>query len=428
MGRSLTRRELGRLAGAAGLAAAGAATMKARLALGASQAKVVVIGGGAGGATAARYIAKDAKDIEVSLVEPSPSYTTCFFSNLYIGGFRSFESITHGYDKLRDGYGVKVFHDRASDIDPAKKVVKLAGGGALPYDRLVVAPGIDLKYDAIEGYNESAAKLMPHAWQAGRQTQLLRRQILDMEDGGTFIIAPPPNPYRCPPGPYERVSMVAHYLKAYKPRSKILILDAKDKFSKQKLFEDGWVRFYEDMIEWLPAEITGGVKAVDAASMTVMTDDERFKASVANIIPAQQAGRIARLAGLADKSGWCPVEPATLASKLQPDIHLVGDAIIPGDMPKSAFSANSQAKACANAVRAALTGSKSFPPRFRNTCWSLITTNQGVKVGANYKATDEKIAKIEGFISPADETDEQRAATAQEANGWYRGITKDIFG
>ena len=184
---------IGKLTGAAGLAAATTATIKAQVALGASKAKVVVIGGGAGGATAARYIAKDAKDIEVSLVEPSRSYTTCFFSNLYIGGFRSFESITHGYDKLKDGYGVKVVHDRASDIDPTRKIVKLAGGGELPYDRLVVAPGIDLKYGAIEGYSESAAEAMPHSWQAGRQTQLLRRQILDMEDGGTFIIAESPD-------------------------------------------------------------------------------------------------------------------------------------------------------------------------------------------------------------------------------------------
>ena len=211
-------------------------------------------------------------------------------------------------------------------------------------------------------------------------------------------------------------------------RSKIVILDAKNKFSKQKLFEDGWAQYYPGLIEWVPLEITGGVQMVDVKAMTVKTTSETVKASVANIIPAQRAGRIAQAAGLADKSGWCPVEPATLASKLQPDIHLVGDAIIPGDMPKSGFSANSQAKACAMAVRVALTDAKGFPPRFRNTCWSLIATDDAVKVGASYKATEEKIAKTEGFISKAGEDDQIRMATAREAVAWYDGITKDIFG
>jgi NADPH-dependent 2,4-dienoyl-CoA reductase/sulfur reductase-like enzyme len=428
MTKTLTRRKFGKLASAAGLAAASAAAFSTRPVLGAGKAKVVVIGGGAGGATVARYVAKDAKDIEVTLVEANRNYTTCFFSNLYIGGFRSFESITHGYDTLASQYGIKVVHDRATGIDPAKKTVKLNGGGTLSYDRLVVAPGIEMKYDTIEGYSAQAAQTMPHAWQAGPQTQILKRQLLEMEDGGTVVIAPPPNPFRCPPGPYERTSMVAHYLKHYKPRSKIVILDAKNKFSKQKLFEDGWAQYYPGLIEWVPLEITGGVQMVDVKAMTVKTTSETVKASVANIIPAQRAGRIAQVAGLADKSGWCPVEPATLASKLQPDIHLVGDAIIPGDMPKSGFSANSQAKACAMAVRVALADAKGFPPRFRNTCWSLVATDDAIKVGATYKATEEKIAKTEGFISKAGEDDKVRAATAKEAVAWYDGIMKDIFG
>jgi NADH dehydrogenase FAD-containing subunit len=428
MTKTLTRRRFGKLAGAAGLAAASATAFSTRPVLGAGKAKVVVIGGGAGGATVARYVAKDAKDIEVTLVEANRNYTTCFFSNLYIGGFRSFESITHGYDTLASQYGVKVVNDRATAIDPAKKMVQLNGGGSLAYDRLVVAPGIEMKYDTIDGYSEQVAQSMPHAWQAGPQTQILKRQLLEMEDGGTVVIAPPPNPFRCPPGPYERVSMVAHYLKHYKPRSKIVILDAKNKFSKQKLFEDSWAQYYPGLIEWVPLEITGGVQMVDAKTMTIKTTSETIKASVANVIPAQRAGRIAQVAGLADKSGWCPVEPATLASKLQPDIHLVGDAIIPGDMPKSGFAANSQAKVCAMAVRVALTDAKAFPPRFRNTCWSLLATDDAVKVGATYKATEEKIAKTEGFISKAGEDDKVRAATAREAIVWYDGIAKDMFG
>ena len=317
----------------------------------------------------------------------------------------------------------------ATGVDTVAKTVALAGGGTLSYDRLVVAPGIDLKNETIDGYDDAASKFMPHAWKAGAQTQLLKSQIEAMEDGGTFVIAPPPNPFRCPPGPYERVSMVAHYLKQHKPKSKILIVDAKNKFSKQKLFEDGWARFYDGMIEWLPAEINGGgVKAVDTKSMKISTADETFTGNVFNVIPAQTAGKIAHAAGLTNETGWCPIKPATMESQLQPDVHLVGDAIIPGDMPKSGFSANSQAKVCAMAVRAALTGSKAFKPRFRNTCWSLVATEHGIKVGANYEATEEKIAKTEGFISQPEEDDATRAATAEEANGWYAGMTADIFG
>jgi len=222
--------------------------------------------------------------------------------------------------------------------------------------------------------------------------------------------------------------MVAHYFKSYKPRSKIIVVDAKDKFSKQKLFEDGWARYFPGMIEWLPLEITGGVKAVDVANNTIITEDENFEASVANVVPPQKAGQIAQDAGLTDESGWCPIVSATLASRLVPDVHLVGDAIIPGDMPKSGFSANSQAKVCAQALLAELAGKEAFKPRFRNTCWSLITTDDAVKVGANYEATEEKIAKIEGFVSQADESDEVRAQTAAEARGWYAAITADIFG
>ncbi len=423
-----TRREFAGATLGSAVVLAGASVV-APAVVGAAKPRLVVIGGGPGGATVARYVAKASPDIDVTLINGTASFSTCFFSNLYVGGFRSFESITHSYDRLVQDYGIKVLIDWAVAIDGAAKQVTLARGGSLGYDKLVVAPGIDFRFDAIDGYGPEAIDAMPHAWQAGEQTVNLKRQLLDMEDGGTFVICPPPNPFRCPPGPYERVSMVAHYFKHHKPRSKILILDAKDKFSKQGLFQQAWSRFYPERIEWLPAEITGGgVRAVDPGNRQVITEDETFVASVANVIPPQQAGRIAGQAGLADESGWCPVQPATLESKLVPDIHLVGDAIIPGDMPKSGFSANSQAKVCAQALLAALIDKKAFKPRFRNTCWSLVTTDHGIKVGANYEATEEKIAKIEGFISDENENDEVRAETAREANGWYDGITKDIFG
>lgn len=425
--RTMTRREFGSKVITVSAAAA-VAGLAAPAVVGAAKPRLVIIGGGAGGATVARYVAKGSDGIAVTLINESPNYSTCFFSNLYLGGFRSFESITHTYEKLASDYGIEVVIDRAAGLDGESRSVTLAGGDTLSYDKAVVAPGIGFKFEAIEGYGPDAVETMPHAWQAGAQAINLRRQLLDMEDGGTFVICPPPDPFRCPPGPYERISMVAHYFKSYKPRSKIVVVDAKDKFSKQKLFEDGWARYFPGMVEWLPLEITGGVKAVDVASNTIITNDEKFKASVANVVPPQKAGQIAQDAGLADESGWCPIVPETLASRLDPNVHLVGDAIIPGDMPKSGFSANSQAKVCAQAILVELAGKQAFKPRFRNTCWSLITTDDSVKVGANYEATEEKIAKIEGFVSQADESDETRAQTAAEARAWYDAITADMFG
>jgi NADPH-dependent 2,4-dienoyl-CoA reductase/sulfur reductase-like enzyme len=319
----------------------------------AAEARVVVIGGGPGGATVAKYVARDPDGaLAVTLVQATPRFTTCFYSNLYLAGYRDFESITHGYDALRDKYGVEMIVDTAIEVDPAGKTVTLAGGRVLDYDRLVVAPGIDILYDSIEGYSEAATKVMPHAWQGGPQTELLHRQIDAMVQGGLFILAAPPDPFRCPPGPYERACSVAHRFRQSNPTAKILILDSKETFAKQSLFEDAWARYYDGMIEWVPGEFGGRVIAVDPAAMTVTTEDETHRAAVINIIPAQAAGAIAQRAGLADESGWCPIVPATMQSRIHPDIHVLGDSCIAGDMPKSAFSANSQAKVCAMAIRA----------------------------------------------------------------------------
>lgn len=424
--KKIDRRRFGQLAGGAGLVAVSTTFPFVHIGAAATP-RVVVIGGGPGGATVARYIA-DGGGTSVTLIEANKHYTSCFFSNLYLGGFRTLESLTHSYDMLGDRHDVDVINDTATAVDPDRKRVRIRSGGSLPYDRLVLAPGIDFKFAEIEGYGPEATVTMPHAYKAGPQTALLKRQLLDMRDGGVFVITPPANPYRCPPGPYERVSMVAHYFKHHKPKSTIVILDAKDKFSKQNLFEQGWARFYPGMIEWLPREFTGGVKAVDTASMTVMVEGEAIKADVANIIPPQHAGNIAKMAGVTDESGWCPVHAENLESRIVPGIHVVGDSIIPGDMPKSAFAANSQAKVCANAVLSALTDSKKIPARFQNTCWSLIAANHGVKIGASYRPTDEKIEKTSGFLSKLDEDDATRAANAEEANGWYAGISKEVFG
>ena len=395
----------------------------------AARPNVVVVGGGAGGGTVARYLAKAAKgDINITLIEPTRTYYTCFFSNLYLGGFRDFSSIGHSYGMLASEYGINVVHDWATAVDRNKKMVKLASGADVPYDRLVLSPGIDFNYESVPGYGLNSTNNMPHAWKAGSQTQLLKAQVDNMREGGTYIMVAPPNPFRCPPGPYERVSMVAHILKKNNPKAKIIILDPKEKFSKQALFQEGWSKHYPGMIEWLPGSITGEIERVDAEAMEIHAGGEVFKADVANVIPGQHAGKIALSAGLANETGFCPIVPATMQSQMDENIYLVGDTTIAGDMPKSGFSANSQAKVAAMALRASLTGSKLFPARFANTCWSLIDTNDGVKVGAKYEATDEKIAKTEGFISKTGEDAQLRQRTYEESIGWYDGITKDIFG
>ena len=404
------------------------AAMSAPMVFGASRPQVVIIGGGAGGATAARYIAKDSKGaIDVTLVEPTRSYYTCFFSNLYLGGFKDFDSIGHTYGKLANDYGINVVHDWAVDVDSNGRTVALAGGGSLSYDKLILSPGIDFVDGSVPGWDLSSQNKMPHSYKAGSQTQLLNAQIENMRQGGTYCMVAPPNPYRCPPGPYERVSMVAHKLKKINPSAKILILEPKPKFSKQGLFEEGWNKHYAGMIEMIGPEMGGKGVEVRPASMEVIVDGEAEKVDVCNVIPAMKAGKIAELAGVTD-GNWAPTIAHTMQSRKNSDIHILGDAAAQGDMPKSGFSANSQAKVCAMAVRGELTDSKVFPAKFSNTCWSLVDTNDGIKVGASYEATDEKIAKVSGFVSKTGEDASVRKATYEESLGWYAGITSDMFG
>ncbi len=411
--------------GAAGVVAAG---LSAPMVLAQGKPRVVVVGGGAGGATAARYIAKDSKgEIDVTLIEPSRTYYTCFFSNLYLGGFQELSDIAHSYGTLAANYGINVVHDWATGVDRDAKTVSLAGGGSVPYDKLILSPGIDFVDGAVKGWDLSAQNKMPHAYKAGSQTELLKAQIMAMPEGGTFAMVAPPNPYRCPPGPYERVSMVAHVLKANNPTAKIIVADPKPKFSKMALFQEGWGNNYEGMVDWIGEDFGGGNVSVNPDAMTVTIDGEETKVDVCNVIPAMKAGRIAEMAGVTD-GNWVPVNAADMSSKADPDIYVLGDASQQGDMPKSGFSANSQAKVCANAVRGALTGSKVFPAKFSNTCWSLIDTDDGVKVGATYEATPEKIAKVDGFISQTGEDADLRKATYEESLGWYAGITSDMFG
>jgi len=424
---SLSRRQFGKLAGAASMVALGFAPS-----IGRAQAKgrVVIIGGGYGGATAARRIRDFDPAIEVTLIEPAQTFYTCPFSNYVLAGFKTMDDIAHGYGALRTRHGVRVIHDRAAAIDAAAKRVRLQGGEALPYDRLIVSPGVDIRWNAIEGYDEAAAERMPHAWKAGPQTMLLRRQLEAMPDGGLVIIAPPPNPARCPPGPYERAAMIAHYLKANKPRSKILILDAKDAFSKQGLFQAGWKTVYGDMIEWVPMSQDGKVVRVDPESMTVVSDfGQRHEGAVVNVIAPQWAGRIARDAGLADETGWCPVDPVSFESTRHKDVHVIGDACLAGAMPKSGFAANSQGKVAAMAVVNALNGKPMAAPTYVNTCYSLIAPDYGISVADVYHATPQGIVAVQGAggVSPAKADATYRALEARYAEGWYASMSNEIW-
>lgn len=421
----LSRRRLFRRAGAAGaLSLAAPAVLR-----GQGAARVVIVGGGAGGASLARDLKKNAPTLDITLIEAKRRYSSCFYSNLVIGGLRRFASITHRYDRLRDAYGVHVVHARAEGVDATARRVTLQGGATVDYDKLVLAPGIDFRFEAIQGYDAAAGEAMPHAYRGGAQTVRLQRQIAAMPAGGTVIVSAPPNPYRCPPGPYERASMIAHYCRQNKPRAKILILDAKDQHAKQTLFTEAWQRHYPGMIEWVPGTFGGAVTAVEAQALSVRNaDGETFTGDVVNVIPPQRAGAIAHAAGAVDASGWCPIDPATMASTQVNDVHVIGDACIPGDMPKSAFAANSQAKVCAMALRHALLGTELYPALFRNTCWSRLAPEDTVKVGANYSAQTGRIVRSSGFVSAVGEPAALRADVTAESDGWYAGITADMFG
>ncbi len=407
---------------------AATATISAPFVAHAAKPTVVVVGGGAGGATAARYIAMDSGGaINVVLIEPSKRYYSCFFSNLYLGGFRDYESLGHGYRALAVDHGINVIHDWVTGIDRPGKSVTLSSGAKISYDRLVLSPGIDFKYDSVPGYSAASASIAPHAYKSGTQVQLLKAKTEAMKQGGVFVMVAPPNPYRCPPGPYERISMIASLLKPKNPTAKIIILDPKEKFSKQTLFQSGWDAHYPGMVEWIPASVSGPLESVDLETLSFKTDLENFKADAANIIPAQVAGRIAHQAELVDKSGWCPINPESMQSTFDDNIHVVGDSSIAAAMPKSAFSANSQAKVVANHVRHALTGSREFPARYNNTCWSLIGKDDGVKVGASYKPGDGKIEPTSKFISKPGEDAELRKKTYEESLAWYANLTADMF-
>ncbi|MGD9737846.1 MAG: FCSD flavin-binding domain-containing protein [Bauldia sp.] len=396
----------------------------------AATGNVVVVGGGFGGATAAKYLKLWSPELNVTLVEPAERFYTCPFSNGVLGGLWDLDAVSHGYDAL-SALGVDVVHAFADDVDTAGRTVTLAGGDTLAYDALVLSPGIDIRWGVLEGYDEAAAELAPHAWKAGPQTTLLRSQLEAMEDGGTFVLVAPDNPFRCPPGPYERVSLVANYFKNEKPNSKILILDAKDAFSKQGLFTAGWQALYGDMIEWVSRTNDGRVVRVDAATLTVETEFGRqVTANVLNVVPPQQAGVIAQRAGVTNETGWVPIRPETFESQAVAGVYVVGDATIASPMPKSGFVACSQGKVAAAAIIAAFEGRDPIPAKWANTCYSLVGPEYGISVAGVYEVVDGAIAEVTGSggVSPADGDAAFRAREAEYSHGWYRAITNDIWG
>ena len=396
----------------------------------AASAHVVIVGGGFGGATAARYLRRFAPQVQVTLVEPAERFYTCPFSNLYLAGLRSWDSIGHGYDSLRKA-GVNVVHARADDVQTDARRVLLSNGQSLSYDKLILSPGIDMRWNALQGYDEAASQLAPHAWKAGPQTQLLKKQLDAMPDGGKFVMVIPANPFRCPPGPYERAAMVAHYFKQHKPKSKILLLDDKDAFSKQGLFLQGWKALYGDMIEWVKQSEDGKVARVDAKNLEVESDfGTKHKADVLNVIPPQKAGFIADRAGVTDASGWVPIKPDTFESTRVKNVYVLGDATIAAPMPKSGFAANTHGKLVAAVIAAELTEQPLPAASYANTCYSLIGTDYGISVAGVYRTEQGKIIEVanSGGVSPMDGDASFRKAEADYGSAWYKAISADIWG
>jgi NADH dehydrogenase FAD-containing subunit len=422
----VTRREFLRW-----VSAASAGTVMAGLTAPASAAapRVVVIGGGFGGATAAKYIRMWAPDIQVTLVERGRQFISCPLSNRVLAGVWALGDLTRDYSALSYKWGVRLMHDEAIDIDVDKQAVKLAGGAVLPYDRLIVSPGVDLLFGEIPGLQTSEAReKVLHAWKAGPQTVALRRQLEAMADGGVYAISVPRSPYRCPPGPYERACQVAWYFSTRKPRSKVLILDANDKVqSKEALFTKAWKEMYPGIVEYRP---NSQLIDVDARTLTAKLEFEDVKADVLNIVPPQRAAEIAAKAGLINVNNkWCAIDWLTFESTARKNIHVLGDAVMAAPlMPKSGHMANQHAKVCAAAVIDLLHGEPVNPaPMVTNTCYSFVSDKEVIHVASVHKYDPEKKTLVtvpgSGGVSSAPST-----AEGGFAESWGRNIWSDALG
>ncbi|HZP79593.1 MAG TPA: NAD(P)/FAD-dependent oxidoreductase [Pseudolabrys sp.] len=413
----------------ASAAVAAATTTLGRPALAQSSARVVIIGGGFGGAMAARAVKRADPRISVTLIEQNRTFTACPLSNAVVVGLREIRLQQFSYERLA-AEGIALAYEAATSVDAGTRSVLLNSGTSVPYDRLILAPGIDFHWEKLAGYNAQAAEQLPHAWKAGEQTLILRRQLESLEDGANVLVTVPANPYRCAPAPYERASLIAWYLKNRKPRSKVIVLDAKDQFSMQRLFQNAWKELYPDHLEWVSLSDGGNVTAVEVTNRTVDADFNNYKGGVVNIIPPQKAGRIADIAGVADRTGWCPVDPVTFESKLQPNMHVLGDAALLSGMAKSAFAATASAKACAAAVVKLLANGVPSETKLINACYSLIAPDYAISIAGVYQPENGAFAEVEGSTasSPVDAPRELRAAEAKYAEGWFNTITAEVFG
>ena len=388
-----------------------------------ARARVVVIGGGYGGATAARHIAQADRAIEVTLVEPAQAFVSCPLSNLVLGGSRTMQDITRGYDGLRK-HGVRVVHDRAVAVEAEKHAVRLAGGAPLPYDRLVVSPGIDFMLDELEGFAAAEGRVL-HAWKAGPQTVALRGQLEAMPEGGVYVLSVPMLPYRCPPAPYERACQVAAYFKRAKPRAKVIVLDANQEITSEAAhFQRAWDDLYRGVVDYRPNSTVTGVEPGAAR-----TDFETVKGDVLNIVPPQRAGDIAAQAGLiTHNKRWCDVDWRTMESTAVPGVHVLGDATLPASaMPKSGHMAHDQARVCAAAIVALLNDRPPQPaPQMTSLCYSFVSPSEAVRLASThrYDAAQKTMVQVKGSVSVSKMRSEQEASNAFR---WARELWADML-
>lgn len=447
----MQRRTFLKLLGATGALAAGGGF--ARSAFAGSAPHVVVIGGGVGGATTAKYLKLTDPKVRVTIIEKNPIYIRPYGSSEVVNGHVTMAELEVSYDALRSRYGIEVITDTVTGYDPERRVVETAGGKKVGYDRLVVSPGVQLHYDAIDGYSQAIAESkIPSGWIPGSQTQLLAAQLKAMRPGGTFMIVAPPNPYRCPPGPYERASLVAEWLQHHNPTGKVMILDPKNGFVTDTTMMLGWNRLYgfnvpadfrkgmpihgdwpmldhtgPGMLEWIPARDGGTVKRIDARRMEVEAENGVHRADVINVVPPMTAGKVAGLLGLTDDKGWCPINHRTFESLKQPGVHVIGDACASG-MPKSGFSANTQAKVTARAVLDLIAERPASEPAWENTCYALAASDYGMFVADVFMLVDEKISRVKGpRFQPLDASRAQIRMSAVYQQAWMKTFTDDCF-
>ena len=405
--------------GFAALGAAAIATPSVR----AASARIVIVGGGFGGSACALLLKHADSSLDVTLVDPDAHYVTCPMSNEVIVGARTIDALTLTREGLQRA-GVRFVHARARALDADARSIRLDDGTRLAYDRCVVAPGIRFLWGTPEGYDEAASERMPHAWQAGAQTTRLAERLRAMDDGGVLAISVPSGLMRCPPGPYERASLVAGYLARHKPRSKVLIFDANNRFARQEAFTAAWDALYRGRIEWIPVTEGGAVERVDARTNTLHTASGAHRVALANVIPPQAPGQFALDAGLASGHGWCPVDPATFASTRVPHVHAIGDACIADAMPKAASAALSQARQCAAAIVASLAGREPPAPALDSVCYSALALDRALAIRARFRVAN---GRIEAEPDAAGAAPAPSATEREAAENWYRAIRADAF-